>query len=1194
MPHLLELKITALRRCVRRVLLIDAAGKWLAVSLAAGLVLGTADYLLRFNDRPLRWLSSLTLLAACGFAFYRFVWPALRARLSDVSLALEVERRLPILRDRLASALRFLRQSEDDALAGSPLLRRAVIAEATAEVDRVNLEDALEPNAAWRRLWPAGLALALVVAAVAYDPAATGTALVRLAFPWRQTQWPRQNHLAFASPVTRLAAGQTFEVELIDTAGAPLPDDVFIQYRFENASSPAGRERMRLVNDALLARKEHVTRPFSYRAVGGDDFSMPWTKLEIVEPPEIEKLAITLHYPAYTGWHDETAEPHLRALVGTQVELSGRVNKPITAASVHLDEAATIAAHVSDDGRGFVLNRSDGFTVERSGAYWIELVDADGFSNGDLARYELRAVEDFSPTVHIERPPATGFVTPAAKLPVHVVAKDDLALERVSLRLSRSDHSEEEASETVLYQGPAQAGPSKKAHGDDGVARQIDFVLDVAALGLKPASQITLFATAADYFPHHGQSEPHRLTVISADELRARLADRQNGIVSELSRLLKLQRDARAIVAGAEIQLKQVGHLQKPDVDRLQASELLQRQVERGLTGPTEGLLEQIRSLLDDLRNNQVDSPDVERQMQSVLNEVDRLGREELPPLDGELTAALKAARVEAGGVEAGEEPAAGRTGTPLAAVARHQQEVIDTLDRLTASLAESESYRRFHREISTLRRQQQDIQQDAREQGRRLLTKELGKLSAQERADLEKLAARQLDLAREFDKIQQRMQRTAESAAAESAAADSAAGDRAAGHDPLSAGSVSDALAQSRELGLSQRMHESGREIAANRFGQAIEAEQQINEGLDEMLDILANRREHELDRLVKKLREAGERLSELRQEQQGLQKKWRAAADENDKTARRRQLERLTREQQQTAAATQRLARSLERLQAERAGQKASQGRASMERAGAQGQQGQAAAAAEAADQADRDLEEAERELAKRLAEAEADLAEEQMARLEDVLKAILDGERKLLEETRHYAEVERSQGELTRPQAISVGDLAKQQQAIALDTVGVTKKLTTPVFHFAFTQAAEQMRRAAGLLENRQTAGPTQQAEARAIDLIAHAIEALIPAAGEQPQKPAEQEGEENGQAGQQNSGGDPAQMLAEMKLLKWMQEDVNARTKALAEANRDAGALTPEAQSEYRELSRQQGVIAELILKLANPGNDDAQQ
>lgn len=1172
MPHLLEQKIAAVRRRVRRLLVIDAAAKLLTIGLAAALVLGTADYLLHFSDRGLRWLSSLAFIAACGFAGYRFVWPALQARLSDIGLALELEQRLPILRDRLASALRFLRQPEDDVLAGSALLRRTVIAEATAEIDRVNLEDAVEPSAAWRALWPAAITMAVVAAAVLYDPAGAGTALTRLVCPWSHTQWPRQNHLAFATPVTRLAAGQTFEVELIDTAGVRLPDDVFIQYRFGDSSSAENRERMRLVNDTLVARREHVTRPFSYRAVGGDDFSMPWIDLEIVEPPEIEKLTVSLHYPEYTGWPAETAEPHLRALVRTEVELAGRVNKPITAASIHIDDNAPIVAHVSKDGRGFALHGEEGrFTVERTGSYWIELVDADGFASGNEVRYEIRAVEDFTPTANIERPPATGFVTPSAKLPVHVVAKDDLALEKVTLRMSRSDRSEEEESEIILYQGPAKVGSSAKAQVASGDAREIDYLLDVAALDLKPAAQITLYATAADYYPHHGQGEPHRLSVITSDELRARLAERQNTIVAELSRILKLQRDARALVAGAEIQLEKVGHLEKADSDRLQGSELIQRQVERGLVSPTEGVLVQIGSLLDDLRNNQVDSPDVERQMQSVFDEVDRLGRDELPPLSGELTAALKAARVGVGEEEGAERTRAARE--PLMAVGRHQQEVIDTLDRLTASLAESESFRRFHREISTLRREQQDIQHDSRELARRTLTKEINKLSTQERADLEKLAARQLELAREFDRIQQRMQRTA---------------DEAAGSDPLSAGSISDALAQSREQGLSQRMHESGREIAANRFGQAIETQQQVNEGLREMLDVLANRREHELDRLVKKLREAGERLGELRQEQQGLQKKWRAAADETNAAARRRELERLTRQQQQTAESTQRLARTLERLQAERAGQKASQSRANMDRAGTQGQQDQAAAAAEDAEQAESNLAQAEQELAKRLAQAEADLAQEQMTRLEDHLKAILDGERQLLEETRHYADVEQSQGELTRAQAVSVGDLARQQQSLADDTTGVAKKLTTPVFRLALTEAARQMQRAAQLLEKRETAGPSQQAEERAIDLIAHALEALKPTSKDQPQQPPEEDGEEGGKSDQKKGGGDPSQMLAEMKLLKWMQEDVNARTKALEQTYRDAGDLTPEAQQEYRDLSQQQGLIAEMILKLSQMG------
>ena len=792
------------------------------------------------------------------------------------------------------------------------------------------------------------------------------------------------------------------------------------------------------------------------------------------------------------------------------------------------------------------MSGDEAFRIERSGAYWIEVTDGEGFSSGDQVRYEIRAVEDFSPTVTLDRPPTNAFVTPTAKVPVRLKAKDDLALEQVALRMSRSDRTQDEESELVLYQGPEKARRAADGTAESGETREIEHLLDLAVLGLKPATQLNLYATAADYFPHRGQSESHRLTVVSSDELRERLAERQNTIVGELGRILKLQRDARSLVAGTEIQLDKVGRFEKHDVDHLQGAELIQRQVERGLVSPTEGVLTQITSLLDDLRNNQVDSPDVERQMQSVWDEVDRLGREELPPLGGELTAALKAAHVDAA---KGLPPSGSSAKEPLSSVGRRQDEVVGTLERLTTSLAESDNYRRFHREISTLRREQQEMQRESAELARRTLTKELNQLSVQERADLQKLAARQLELAREFDKIQQRMQHTAE---------------EAAGRDPLSAGSIADALAQAREQGLSQVMHESGREIAANQFGQAIAAEQRAADGLQEMLDVLANRREHELGRLVKKLREAQERLSELRREQQGLQKKWRRAADETDEAASRRGLERLTREQQQTAEATERLARSLERLQAQRAGQKASQGGAKMNRAGSQGQQGQAAAAAEAAGEAERDLEQAEQELANRLAQAEADLAQEQMARLEDHLHVIVEAQGKLLEETRHYAEVERSQGELTRAQAVSVGDLGKQQQSLAQDTTDLAQKLAaTPVFRLAFEQAAGQMQHAANLLGERQTGTATQQAEQRAMDLIAHALDALKPAPNDQPQQPPGDEGGQGEQPGQQKANAaDATQMLAEMKLLKWMQDDVNARTTALEHAYRGATELPPE--------------------------------
>lgn len=1198
--------MAAVRRRVRRLLVLDAAGRTLAGLVGTALVLCLADYLFRYDERGLRFMSSSALAAIIGWTLYRFVRPALKAELGDVELALRLESRLPILRDRLASAVRFLRQAEDDVLAGSTAMRRSVVAEATAEIDRLSLEDAIQPGIARRSL---SLAASLVVVALViafFDLPAAGTALVRLVAPWGSTQWPRQNHLAFITPVQRLAAGQTFEVELKDDLGARLPDNVFIQYRLRGPSSAVeSSEPMRLMNDVMVASRENVTQPFSYRAVGGDDFSMDWIALDVVDPPTIEELAVKLFFPEYTGWPSEATQPHLRALVGTRVELEGRVNKPVRAVSVHVDEGQVIAARLSEDGRQFsVARKADSlpaseaiaseesvsqssdptpgtvetkdvdFTVERSGMYWIELVDQEGFSSGDQVRYEIRAIEDFTPTVNIDQPQASVFVTPQASVPLHVAAKDDLALSKVSLRFSRSDQSQQDEMEIVVYQGPARppAPVQGAARLESGDARVVTHEFDVAALGAKAGTQITLFATASDYFPHLGQSQPVRLTVVTPDELRERLVERQNYIVGELFRLLKLQRDARSPLGAAEIQLQQVGRLKRHDVDHLQSADMLQRQVERGLVSPGEGVAGQIAGLLADIAQNKVDSPDVERQMRSLLEEIDRLGRDELPAIGGELTAAIKAAQVELLSSETKETPpgAASPVADPLVSAGRHQDEVIQTLERLTASLAEWEKYRRFHGEIAALRRQQVELHRESVDLGRQTLTRDLNKLTGQEQADLAKLAARQLDLARQFDKIQQRMQRAADEVA----------------NDPLEAGGLGDALSYSRERGISQAMHESGGQIERNQFGQATQGQRRADDDLQELLDILVNRREHELSRLVKKLRDAQQQLAQLQEQQEGLRKKLEAAAAEASDPARSRELERLTRQQRETAATTERLARSLERLQAEQAGRQASHGRANMNRAQEQAERGEAQAAAQAAAEAERDLDQAQQELAERLAQAEADLAEEQMARLEDHIKALADSEQKLLADTRHYADLERSQGRLHRTQEISVGDLARQQREVEQETTALAVKLAeTPVYRAAFDQATQRMQLAAGLLEQHQVGDPTQQAEERAFNLLARALEALKPASeGESPD--AEPQGQqEAGEEGQNANGADAARTLAELKLLKWMQDDVNERTKTLDDQYGEGADLPEDAVREYEELSREQGVIAALTLKLA---------
>ncbi len=74
-------------------------------------------------------------------------------------------------------------------------------------------------------------------------------------------------------------------------------------------------------------------------------------------------------------------------------------------------------------------------------------------------RYEIRAIEDVTPSVALEEPGANAFVTPEAVVPLRIEAKDDLGLAEVAFRYSRSDQSEVGDAEIKLYARPAQAAP---------------------------------------------------------------------------------------------------------------------------------------------------------------------------------------------------------------------------------------------------------------------------------------------------------------------------------------------------------------------------------------------------------------------------------------------------------------------------------------------------------------------------------------------------------------------------------------------------------------------------------------------------------------------------------------------------------------------------------------------------------------
>jgi hypothetical protein len=317
-------------------------------------------------------------------------------------------------------------------------------------------------------------------------------------------------------------------------------------------------------------------------------------------------------------------------------------------------------------------------------------------------------------------------------------------------------------------------------------------------------------------------------------------------------------------------------------------------------------------------------------------------------------------------------------------------------------------------------------------------------------------------------------------------------------------------------------------------------------------------------------------------------------AAGDANG-AEKKRQLERLSKEQQQLAEEIDRLSRRLERLQAERAGQSASQGAQSLSQAGQQSQQGDAEQALESAEQAEQDLENAQQELQQAIAQAEQDLFFEQMARLEQSMAGMIQRQKSVVDETLRLDALKQRQ-ELTRGQRASISSLAAVERALADEAGQFAQEIAkAKAFEFGLRAAIREMLLTSSRLDRGETDDPTQQSARAALDRLQRLAEALKTDPSES--QPQEGQSEQQSDQQQQQPPGDGIAALAELKLLKLMQEELNQRTAALEEARQTQGALTPDQEQQLADLSQEQGQLAELLLNLAaetedNPENNPA--
>ena len=533
---------------------------------------------------------------------------------------------------------------------------------------------------------------------------------------------------------------------------------------------------------------------------------------------------------------------------------------------------------------------------------------------------------------------------------------------------------------------------------------------------------------------------------------------------------------------------------------------------------------------------------------------------------------------------QGGQQPESGKQEAPEQALAQAQdaqKQITDALQQMLGEMSQLESVRGLINEAKQLAGNQEELNKAIEEAANNpeLMGKNAENLPADQKAGLENQAARQNELAKQLQELQQRLGEMA---------------NRMAEKDPVDAAGLQEAGENSRQKGTSGKMNQAAEQIAKNQTNAARQGQEQALKEVKQLADDIQNRKEKELSRLVKQLKQAEEEMRNLKRAQVENLLKTKEAGKQPDAAKRKSELQKLARQEQQLQEEAKRQLQKLQRMrsasQAAQAGQKA---------AGQMGQAQQkmdaddADAAQQNQEEALKNLDEAEQELAQARQEAEEQLAQEQFAKMSDLIKSLAERQSKMVEETVGYDKKKSDTGSLSLPQKAGVRNLGLIEDGLKQETVELAQRMDdgVPVFSLILKKAADSMGKASDSLQQLETGKPTQASEKSAAERLQQLIDSLQPDKPKDGEQQQQQQGGEQQQGGQQEGDGIPT--VAQLKMLKRLQTEINNRTGEYDKMVNGGQKLTLEQKNDLESLKTEQGRLADLLRDLSKPKRSDGE-
>lgn len=1173
-PTALINSIDSVRRRARR--LSVAYGTGIAVASAIGLLLAVIalDWLLNLYALP-RVLLILISLGTFAWCVWRYIAKPATAKVSLSDVAGRLERAFPQFEDRLRSTINFA----EGANPGSSVLQQRTIEQATRIAGQINLAEAVVAKPAIVSVTSAAAAVlvVLLMAGTLLDRATLGIIASRLVTPFSAKAWPKRVQIDVGDGLPgKVAVGQKINIAMSLARGDKPSLKPILYYQLDNGPvqqvflSRGDGASFAASLDARLEQGQTAGTLKAWIEAGDDRQDLP--PISVVPRLAIRTIVANITPPDYAvGRPTQTQEMSNAPAVaaeGSRVTISIGFNKPLGSTEPTLeplgqDASLQPATRPATQPAAVAWSRAAGntaiatFAADTSRRFRIRAVDADGFSNTAIEEYELIVRPDTNLSIQLENPRKSEERTANAFVPLQAVAEDDCGVSDVRLVVNRLQPSPKSWDVPMVKAGqPVEKNIRWQAldASQDRVRYRLNAQWELAGLELTPGDVIEYALVAQDNYDLNGKRHPPvstsklRITIVSPDELAARVTDELRGVKASASLLRTAQQRAKQ---DTEQLAKDTADKPQLDAGDQSVNQRLTQQ-QSSAAASAKQLGDRVQQSLDRLAENRSPAEDLKNTAAEVRDTLTKAG--EGPMKDAAQDLANAGQKERAADARAGD----------MKAAQDQQQKALAQLDRALAKLDSVGSLQGSMNEINAILSEQKSLRQANEDFAKTNLGKKPEDLKAGEKQTLDSIAERQKKLADRTQKALDAMAKQAE---------------QMKRSDPASADAMAAAAKQGEQSKVAPDQQRASQQTSQNQQANAQQTQKQVELGLEQVLGQLKEAQKRELARLREKLAELQEQIATLIRRQSGhnldsltLQNKLDAAdkkliealkADANRKPdAKLATPPLLTSGQELTGRNTRDLASNVDaQPQTAEVGARLGRAAGQMERSIVSLR---AAKLGDAYDPHQVDallaLKEAKDLVDQQKKEADQKNQDQQKESIRQRYVALLEKQKAVNADTSKVEKSRDAAGNVRRTEWPMLAKLPKSQTDIAADTAKMEEDLEaleSVVYIWANRDIKQAMDASANDLTQKKTGVPTQAEQER----IVEELTAMIKNLEEKPPEPKKFEnagGGGGGGQGQQQAPKMPTE--AELKLLKSLQTAVNtSTTKIAAEPKADAARL-----------------------------------